>query len=174
MAGARTAEARMAETTSEPCLTIDGDVDNPLRLSFAECGAIDPKFQIIDVAQLDPKRSGDAVRLDGLLSLVGLRPGATWLTLHASRDDFHASIPIDAVRDRAIVIYRLRGEPLPVSAGGPYRFFVPDFAACHSAEVDECANVKFVDRIEVGSAKGFDNRPHDAAEHADLHRKEET
>ncbi|MCE9603453.1 MAG: molybdopterin-dependent oxidoreductase [Planctomycetia bacterium] len=155
-------------------LVIDGEVDAPLRLSFADLAAIDAEFQIVDVGTLDPKRSGDAVRLEGLLQRSGVRPDAAWLTLHASRDDFHASIPLTAIRARAIVIYRLQGEPLPVAAGGPFRFFVPDFAACHSAEVDECANVKFVDRIELSAVRGFDNRPHDADEHAELHHKEST
>jgi hypothetical protein len=34
------------------------------------------------------------------------------------------------------------------------------------------ANVKFVDRIELTADKGFDNRPHDGAEHAALHARE--
>jgi DMSO/TMAO reductase YedYZ molybdopterin-dependent catalytic subunit len=157
---------------TEPLLTIDGEVETPLRLSFADCAALEPALQLVDVSQLDPKRSGDALRLAGLLELVKPRSGAEWLNLHASRDDFHAGIPLADVRDRAIVIYRLAGAPLPEKAGGPFRFFIPDFAACHSAEIDECANVKYVDRIEVSTQRGFDNRPHDAAEHAELHRRE--
>jgi hypothetical protein len=70
------------------------------------------------------------------------------------------------------VIYREGGQPLPEKAGGPVRFFIPDFAACHTHEIDECANVKFVDRLELTAAKGFDNRPHDGDEHAALHAKE--
>ncbi len=70
------------------------------------------------------------------------------------------------------MIYALDGEPLPAKAGGPLRFFIPDFAACHSADVDECANVKFVDHIELTAARGRDNRPTDEAEHAELHRRE--
>ena len=35
------------------------------------------------------------------------------------------------------MIYRLDGQPLPAKAGGPVRFFIPDFAACHTAEIDE-------------------------------------
>jgi len=155
-----------------PTLAIGGEVDSPAVLTTADLAGLDAEFQIPDVSRLDPKRSGDAVQLAGLLQRVGVRNSAAWLTLHASRDDFHASIPLEAVRERAIVIYRLKGEPLPASAGGPFRFYVPDFAACHSAEIDECANVKFVDRIEITAAKGHDNRPHDAAEHADLHAKE--
>jgi len=107
-----------------------------------------------------------------LLALVRPRAGVRYLTLHASNDDFHASIPLDSVRDRAILIYRLNGQPLPLSAGGPLRFFIPDFAACHTQEVDECANVKFVDRIELSQERGQDNRPSEEEEHAKLHERQ--
>jgi DMSO/TMAO reductase YedYZ molybdopterin-dependent catalytic subunit len=153
-------------------LQIDGDVERTLALSFADLAAIDTRHQVADVSRLDAKRSGDAVRLAGLLELAGARPSARYITLHASSDDFHASIPLDAVRDRAILIYRLEQEPLPVKAGGPVRFFIPDFAACHTHEVDECANVKFVDRIELSAARGLDNRPEEERAHAELHRRQ--
>ena len=94
------------------------------------------------------------------------------MTLHASHDDFHASVPLSTVRDRGLFIYEIDGEPLELAAGGPVRFYIPDHAACHSAEVDECANVKFVDRVELTAGKGFDNRPQDDEEHEALHREE--
>lgn len=152
-------------------LKIDGEVERPAELSFADFAALWAEHQIIDVSRIDPKRKGDAVTLAGLLQLVQPKPGGIYLGLHASTDNFHASIPLSAVVDRAFVIYRLDGQPLPTKAGGPVRFYIPDFAACHTHEIDECANVKFVDHIELTSTKGFDNRPHDAQEHEALHQK---
>jgi DMSO/TMAO reductase YedYZ molybdopterin-dependent catalytic subunit len=154
-------------------LTIDGDVHSPATLSFDDLAALDPAQQIADVSRLDAKRKGDAVKLSALLARVKPKPSARYLTLHASKDDFHASIPLGAVRDRAVLIYRLDGRPLPESAGGPIRFFIPDFAACHTAEIDECANVKFVDRLEFSAQPGRDNRPHDEKQHAALHEREQ-
>jgi DMSO/TMAO reductase YedYZ molybdopterin-dependent catalytic subunit len=156
----------------KPTLSIDGDVESPLTLSYDDLAALDAAFQVADVSRLDPKRKGDAVKLAGVLARVRPKPSARYLTLHASRDDFHASIPLDAVRERAILIYRLAAAPLPESAGGPIRFFIPDFAACHTSEIDECANVKFVDRLEFSAAPGQDNRPHDEKQHAELHERE--
>ena len=150
-------------------LRVDGEVERPLELQSSDLAAIDAAFQISDVSTLDPKRKGRAVRLAGLLGRAGVKPTAQYLTLHASRDDFHASIPLAAVRERAILIYELDGQPLSASAGGPVRLLIPDYAACHTAEVDECANVKFVDRIELTAERGFDNRPQDEDEHAKLH-----
>lgn len=153
-------------------LTISGDVQQSRSLTFDDLAAIDSAYQIVDVSRLVPGRKGDAVRLSGILQLVQPLPTAQYLGLHSSTDDFHASIPLAAVADRALVIYRLDGQPLPIAAGGPVRFFIPDFAACHTHEIDECANVKFIDRIEFAATKGFDNRPHDGVEHEELHRRQ--
>lgn len=157
----------------EVFLTIDGEVDNPLELSFADLSAIDDIHQLIDVSRFDSKRKGDAVKLSGLLEIAKAKPAAAYLGLHASKDDFHASIPLDPVRESAFLIYRLDGKPLELNAGGPFRFYIPDHAECHTDEIDECANVKFVDRIELTVAKGFDNRPEDEDEHAQLHAKQD-
>jgi DMSO/TMAO reductase YedYZ molybdopterin-dependent catalytic subunit len=157
---------------SEPVLLrVSGTVEHPRELTFADLAAIEPADQIIDVSQLAEGRKGDAVKLTGLLKLVGVASEVKWLTLHASADNFHASIPLDQVREKALLIYRLNGEPLPAKSGGPCRFFIPNYLACHSAEIDECANVKFVDHIELTVERGHDNRPHDDAAHAALHAK---
>lgn len=153
-------------------LRIDGEVEQPLELSFQDLVAMPPEHQVADVSRLDPKRSGGAVTLAGLLARCRVKPAAGYLTLHSSSDDFHASIPLAAVRERACLIYRLGAAPLPIHSGGPVRFYIPDFASCHTAEVDECANVKFVDRIELSSDRGFDNRPAEDAEHEELHRRQ--
>ena len=153
-------------------LKIDGEVDSPLSLSFEQLAALPESAQVRDVSRLDPKRQGDAIRLSALLERARPKSSVRYLTLHAARDDFHASIPLDAVREKAILIYSMAGQPLSEKAGGPVRFFIPDFAACHTAEIDECANVKFVDRIELTPGRGHDNRPHDADEHARLHERE--
>jgi DMSO/TMAO reductase YedYZ molybdopterin-dependent catalytic subunit len=154
-------------------LAIAGEVEFPRNLTFADLAAIGAEHQIADVSRLVPGRKGDAVKFAGILALVRPKTAAKYLGLHSSTDDFHASIPLSAVAERALVIYRLDGQPLPEKAGGPVRFFIPDFAACHTEEIDECANVKFVDRIELTATKGFDNRPHDGAEHEALHAKQQ-
>ncbi len=151
-------------------LKIDGEVGNPVQFTFDDLAAIDSSQQVIDVSRIDPKRTGDAVKLAALLDVVRVKPSAKYIGLHGSADNFHASIPLAPVRDRAILIYRLDNKPLDMKAGGPVRFFIPDFAACHTAEIDECANVKFVDHIEFTTERGFDNRPEDDTEHEKLHQ----
>jgi 2-dehydropantoate 2-reductase len=153
-------------------LLIDGEVENRLQLTQADLAAFAAADRVDDVSQVDPQRPGRAVKLQALLQRAGVEPSAAWLTLHAARDNFHASVPLAAVCERGLVIFERDGQPLPEKAGGPFRFLVPDFAACQTAEVDECANVKFVDRIELTTERGFDNRPQDEIEHARLHGHE--
>jgi len=157
---------------SKPILKVSGEVESPRDLTFADLAGMPTEQQVIDVSRIVPGRKGDAVKFAAILELAKPTATAKYLGLHSSTDDFHASIPLSAVAERALVIYRLDGQPLPVKAGGPVRFFIPDFAACHTEEIDECANVKFVDRIELTATKGFDNRPHDGASHEALHAKE--
>ena len=152
-------------------LTIAGEVARECTLTFDDLAGLAAEHQVMDVSRIVPGRKGDAVKFAGILQLVQPKAAAKYLGLHSASDDFHASIPLAAVAERALVIYRLDGQPLPLKAGGPVRFFIPDFAACHTDEIDECANVKFVDRIELTAEKGFDNRPHDGTEHEELHRK---
>lgn len=154
-------------------LRVDGEVERALQLTHADLRGIDAAFQLPDVSRFEPTRKGVAVTLAGVLSVAGVKASARYLTLHASADDFHASVPLEAVRDQGILIYELDGEPLPTKAGGPLRFWVCDAASCQSHEIDECANVKFVDRLELTAERGYDNRPSDDAEHAELHRRQE-
>jgi DMSO/TMAO reductase YedYZ molybdopterin-dependent catalytic subunit len=116
-------------------LNISGEVAAPRSLTFDDLAALPAEHQIADVSRLVPGRKGDAVTLAGILQLVQPTPAARYLGLHASTDDFHASIPLAAVAERALVIYRLDGQPLPEKAGGPVRFFIPDFAACRQRQV---------------------------------------
>ncbi|WP_254506685.1 molybdopterin-dependent oxidoreductase [Anatilimnocola floriformis] len=160
--------------TESILLRITGEVGQPKELTFADLTAIDPQFQIADVSSQAGGRKGMAVTLAGLLNVAAVKSSANYLTLHAAADNFHASIPLDGVREKAFLIYALDGAPLAVKAGGPCRFFVPDHLACRSAEIDECANVKFVDTLEFTVGKGHDNRPHDDAAHAALHANEKS
>ncbi len=154
---------------SQILLRIDGEVSHPLALTFDDLAAIPAAQQVADVSRYHPKRQGDAVTLESLLTKAQPRPSASYLTVHATADDFHASVPLAEIRGEGLVVYRLAGGPLPVKNGGPIRFLIRNPAACHTDELDDCANVKFVDRIELTIGKGRDNRPHDDAEHAKLH-----
>ncbi|MCY2936507.1 MAG: molybdopterin-dependent oxidoreductase [Planctomycetota bacterium] len=153
-------------------LIIDGLVKNPLGLGFSELISFKPADQVLDVSRFEAKKKGDAVTLESLLKLAEPLPDANYLTLHAGRDNFHVSIPLESVRSEGLLVYQLHGKPLDVSVGGPFRFLIKDFAACHSAELDDCANVKYLDRIELSQRKGLDTRPLTDEAHEALHREQ--
>lgn len=156
----------------QPSFRIDGLVATPLVLTRSQLEALPESAQVLDVSRFEGKKQGDAVTLDFLLNLAGVSPEADYMTLHAERDDFHVSVPLDAVRAQGLLIYKIGDQELTASQGGPFRFLIRDFAACHSAELDDCANVKFLDRIELTQRKGRDTRPLTDAEHEALHARQ--
>jgi DMSO/TMAO reductase YedYZ molybdopterin-dependent catalytic subunit len=159
--------------SAEAVLVVDGAVNHSLRLSFADLAAISDADQIAEVETFHPGRKGRGVDLRGLLQMADPRPDARFLTLHAGRDDFHVSIPLAEIRDRGMIVYRQGDSPLRLENGGPFRFLIRDPASCHSAELDDCANVKYLSRIELTAEKGLDTRPGDDESHAALHAQQE-
>jgi DMSO/TMAO reductase YedYZ molybdopterin-dependent catalytic subunit len=143
---------------SETQLKVDGEVESPRTFSREQIAGLGDDSLIADVSQLEPRRQGQAVRLGAILEQVAPTPSATHLTLHASTDDFAASIPLDQVQELGILIFEINGSGLAASDGGPFRFLIPNAAACKTAEVDACANVKFLDRIELTAGPGKDTR----------------
>jgi DMSO/TMAO reductase YedYZ molybdopterin-dependent catalytic subunit len=156
---------------AETVLTIDGLVDRPLNLTFADLDALPEPTRVADVSRFHPSRRGDGVTLDALLDRAGVRPEANYVTLHADRDDFHVSVPLGPIRDQGVVVYRLGDGNLTIEEGGPIRFLVRDPAVCNTGELDECANVKYLSRIELTTRRGRDTRPTTEDEHAALHRQ---
>jgi DMSO/TMAO reductase YedYZ molybdopterin-dependent catalytic subunit len=153
-------------------LRIDGAVERPLFLTFDDLAAFPEGEQVRDVSRFHPERKGDGVTLEALLARCRPQPEASHVTLHASRDDFHVSIPLDVLRGQGIAVYRLGDGPLPPERGGPVRFVIRDPSACHTGELDDCANVKYLDRIELTVRRGRDTRPADEAAHAALHARQ--
>jgi DMSO/TMAO reductase YedYZ molybdopterin-dependent catalytic subunit len=150
-------------------LKVEGAVDTPLELRFEDLAGLPEAAQIIDVSRFHPNRQGDGVALEAILERARPRPDANYLTLHADRDDFHVSIPLAAVRGESVVVYRRGDARLGNEHGGPVRFLIKDPSACHTSELDDCANVKYLSRIELSVRKGRDTRPTDDAQHAALH-----
>lgn len=156
----------------EPILQVTGEVASARKFNFRDMQQISAEYQVADFTTIEPNRGGIALKLKGILEAVQVAESANYLGLHSSQDDFHASIPLDEVRERGYFIYGLDGAPLPQTKGGPLRFYIPDHAQCNTEDIDECANVKYVDHIELTATRGFDNRPTDEEEHAKLHDHE--
>ncbi len=157
---------------SDTRLIIDGAVERVLEISYGAFRAMAEGDQEPDVSRFHPKRRGDGVRFEALLRLAGPKPEANYVTLHAARDGFRVSVPLEPLRTEGVVVYSFEGRPLGVENFGPFRFLVKDPTSCRTGELDDCANVKYLDRIELTVKKGQDTRPTNEAEHEALHARE--
>ncbi len=142
---------------SDSTLKIEGAVQTQATLDYDALAAFPADSRIDDVSQVDPNRSGRAVTLAGLLDQASPTDDASHVTLH-SDDGFAASLPLGDVRDLGIVLFEHDGEPLDSRFGGPFRFLIPNAAECKTAELDACANVKHLARIELTAGPGHDTR----------------
>ncbi len=153
-------------------LRFEGEVERPLGVTLEDLDGIPEADRVRDVSRFQPGRKGDGVTLESLLGRAGPRLGASHVTLHADRDDFHVSIPLDLIRGQGVVVYRVGETPLDVEHGGPVRLLIRDPSVCQSGELDDCANVKYLSRIELTSGRGRDTRPPDDEAHRALHARE--
>ena len=155
---------------NEVLLEVGGAVEQPARFDYAALEAL--PGQVLDVAQLIPGRSGSGVALAAVLALARARPEARYITLETSDGKFSASVPLDAVAERGIVVYREGDAPLAESKGGPVRFYIRDVESCGIADLDKCANVKYLRRIMLSEQPGRDTRPVTQKQHTALHEGE--
>ena len=138
-------------------IKIEGAVRKRRSFTCDELGTLPGDGQMADVSTVAPNRQGEAVRLECLLSESEPDDTATHVTLH-SVDGFSASIPLADIRESGLIIFQLDGQTVPDSAGGPFRFLIPNAAECRTADLDACANVKHLARIELTAGKGADTR----------------
>jgi sulfite oxidase len=156
-------------------LTVDGQVERPLRLSASDLRRM-PRTEVTCVLQcagngrglFEPPVPGiqwkygavgnarwGGVRVKDILDRAGLKADARHL--HSFGTDkppvhvppFHRSIEIEKVLADAIVADEMNGEPLPSPHGGPARLVVPGWAGVHW--------MKWLDRLSAQpeAQKGF-------------------
>ncbi len=128
-------------------LKIDGEVRDPRVFSFEDLAAL--PGQVPDLGARVKGKEGGAVDLAAVFDKVGVDAGAAYATLASSDGSFAVSVPLAALRDNALVAYRLGDVPLPRDKGGPVRLYVlrPREGA------DGCANVKDLGTIRLTRAR---------------------
>lgn len=135
-------------------LTVEGDVAAPRSFDDAALGAL--QDQIADVAALVPGREGSAIWLRALLAEAGVLPTARFATLSSSDGKFAICVPLQPLLDRAVLLYRLGGAPLPEKKGGPVRVLLTGEVPCEGPGLDACAMVKGLGRIRVTAEREAD------------------
>lgn len=106
------------------------------------------RSDLVQLEDVQSSRTGLAVPVSALLGAVELNEGDE-LVLTSSADGFCATLPLAAAAKVGLIWFAGTDGPLTKEQGGPFRFFIPNAAECKTAVLDNCANVKFVDRIEV-------------------------
>ena len=135
-------------------LTIEGEVASPRSFDVAALRAL--PGQIPDVAAVLPGREGSAVWLKALLTDAGLKPSARYATLASSDGKFAICVPLAALLDRALLLYRIGDGPLPDKKGGPVRVLLTGEVACEAPDLDACAMVKGLGRVRLTAEREAD------------------
>lgn len=126
-------------------LTVDGAVETPLALSFADLLALPQIAEEADFhcvtgwSILDVAFGG--VRLETILALARPRPEATHVMTHAP-DGYSTNLPLEeALKPDVLLVHAVDGKPLATEHGGPVRVVVPQLWAWKGA--------KWVNRLEL-------------------------
>lgn len=140
-------------------LSIDGMVDHPYQLTYAQLLAMEMHEEYVTIACVSNEVGGDlvgnalwkGVRLRELLDRAGVQAGATQIVGH-SFDGFTAGFPtawLDDPTREALVAVAMNGEPLPPEHGYPARLIVPGLYGYVSA-------TKWLTTIGLTTLEAFD------------------
>ena len=116
-------------------LNVDGMVDSPFTINYAELLAMEMHEEYVTIACVSNEVGGDlvgnalwkGVRLRDLLDRAGVQSGASQIVGHAF-DDWTAGFPtawLDDPNREALVAVAMNGDPLPAEHGFPARLIVP-------------------------------------------------
>jgi DMSO/TMAO reductase YedYZ molybdopterin-dependent catalytic subunit len=110
-------------------LTVSGEVESPLTLSYDELRALPATEVTTDIHCVTRWSRFDAgfkgVHWRELAALCRPKPTARFVIAHAEQG-FTANVPLTALEDEhALVAYEADGEPLTAEHGGPVRLVIP-------------------------------------------------
>lgn len=135
-------------------LRVDGLVEEPVTLSFAELTSLARQDQLMDFHCVEGWSVHDVpwngIHLSTLFETVRPLGTATHVTFHTMGERYNESLPLDiALEPHTILGYGVGGSTLPLSHGFPARVVVPRLFAYKSA--------KYVTRIELDdeAVEGF-------------------
>jgi DMSO/TMAO reductase YedYZ molybdopterin-dependent catalytic subunit len=127
-------------------LKVDGLVDQPFELTYAELRAMRPARLTRDFQCVTGWRVSDVewvgVKLSDLLDRAGVQADARALRFHSFDGTYTESLTLEqARRPDVIAAYRLDGSDISDAHGGPVRLYVAPMYGYKS--------LKWLDRIEV-------------------------
>lgn len=125
-------------------LVLDGEVDNPVELSWQEFMALPQTNDVSDFhcvttwSKLDISWTG--VRLLDLAALAQPKESASHILCYGY-DDYTTNISLEeALKPDVLLVHQVNGKPLPTEHGGPVRMITPQLYAWKGS--------KWINRIE--------------------------
>lgn len=119
-------------------LRIFGEVEREMTLTFGQLMELPKVKTVCDIhcvtrwSKLDTEWEG--VRFSDLLPLLGMKPEAKYVMIHAD-EDYETNVPLeDLMKDNVLLAHRYNGEPLTDKHGWPLRLIVPHLYFWKSAK----------------------------------------
>ena len=142
-------------------LTVGGEVESPLTLSYDELRALPATEVTTDIHCVTRWSRFDAgftgVHWRELAALCRPRPAARFAIAHAEHG-FTANVPLAALEDEhALVAYEADGEPLAPEHGGPVRLLIPSKYFWKSAKWLTGIELSSVDKPGFWERYGYHN-----------------
>jgi DMSO/TMAO reductase YedYZ molybdopterin-dependent catalytic subunit len=140
---------------------VQGEVERPLDLSWAEFTALPKKEQVCDFHCVTTWSKYDVhwggVDFRTIVERAGVKPSAQHLVL-ACGDSYTANVPLaELTGDDILLAYELDGEPLPPEHGGPLRMIVPHLYAWKSAKFLTTLRFQAQDEKGYWEVRGYHN-----------------
>lgn len=119
-------------------LRIFGEVEREVTFTFGQLMELPQVTTVCDIhcvtrwSKLDTEWEG--VRFSDLLPLLGVKPEAKYVMIHAD-EDYETNVPLeDLMKDNVLLAHRYNGEPLTDKHGWPLRLIVPHLYFWKSAK----------------------------------------
>ena len=134
-------------------LLVDGLVDNPLQLGFADLQALPPTRLVKDFQCVTgwrvPRVHWEGVALSVLLDRAGVQPRGKALRFESFDGEYTESLTLaEANRPDVIVAYSMLGGPVSTEHGGPVRLYVAPMYGYKS--IKWLGRIEVVDQVEPG------------------------
>ena len=136
--------------SAQPTLEIVGLVEQDSELAWDELAGLEPVMS--DLGTVAPGFLGEAIAISAILESARPMPDARFVTVVSDDGHYTASIPLGEIIDSGWLAFRLNGEPLPRTSGGPLRVVVPQGKTL-------CWNVKGVCELRLTESREPDSVP---------------
>jgi len=134
-------------------LKIEGLVDKPISLSFAEIKALPQKIQTKNFICVEgwglDNQKWEGIHLKEIFSKVKISPQAGFITFHAAGGQYRDSLSIkEALEPDTMLAYKVNGKDLPPENGFPLRLIIPRMYAYKGVKWVE--KIVFTEKQEIG------------------------